>query len=211
MTPPFSGLVRVDGPSAASTADKHHYAWFLRVNGIHYPEALAHHRHRLIEFATDLGGQGPTEVLPVRLAPVGERAVPLPLIIGELLINLQKRSLEHLDHLDDAQRPARAVQHDRHHAGLGSGFDPQIFGPARGRRRRLEAPHNELPELVGHLGAVAEAEDVVRGVGVRRRGGVNVRVPESTDFVGHGLMIVRSAERRLLKAIVAACACRPDF
>ena len=91
----------------------------------------------------------------------------------------------HLGHVSSRNRTSRVksdIEDDVELAGLGQGIALGFISPQQRAGRRLDTAGHQLPELVGHFRAVAEAP----GLGLRRLRGAGrpagqIRLPEGGD------------------------------
>src|SRR5262245_45685772 len=110
-------------------------------------EAVAHQHHVFAKLAL------PTERIAVLISQVVEAAVAFAFFVGKGGINLAEAAIGHLGRFDHAARLAAAVEHDPAFAGRGGvGF---VLGAAG---RGLEAPDDEIEQIVGKLRPVAKGK-----------------------------------------------------
>src|SRR5258708_39805722 len=98
----------------------------------------------------------------MRLAPVGEAAIALALVIGKGCIDFDVAAEDDFYCLNHASRLAASVEHDPAFARL---RDVRLVLGAAGRR--LDALQHKVEQFVGQTRAVAERERTQAPVGFR--------------------------------------------
>src|SRR5262245_56971055 len=111
MTSRTNGAAREDRGSASQPALV--YACSPQVASanwrrLHHAEAFTHQRHGLIRRSAERRTD-PREVAPVRVPPIGQRAIALPFGTGERRLDGVVRLNLHRDGLDDASQVAGDV------------------------------------------------------------------------------------------------------
>src|SRR5689334_13581395 len=119
----------------------------LFLENLDQAEAFAHQHHVFAKLAL------PAEIIAVRVAPVVEAAVAFAFLKGKGRVDLAEAAIGHLSRFDHAARLAAPIEHDPALAGCRGVW--LVLGAAG---RGLDAPDDEIEQLVGKRRPVAERE-----------------------------------------------------